>query len=60
MLSVFIIGNGRMAQHLAQALAETDVKIEGVYARDEVKGKLFAEQIMAPFYSKIEEIKSKL
>jgi len=56
MLSVFIIGNGRMAQHLAQALAETDVQIEGVYARDEVKGKLFAEQIMAPFYSKIEEV----
>jgi predicted short-subunit dehydrogenase-like oxidoreductase (DUF2520 family) len=53
MLSVFILGNGRMAKHLASAFQQTDVQIAGVYARDETKGSSFAKQFNVPFYSSI-------
>lgn len=53
MLSIFILGNGRIAQHLASAFQYSDVQIAGVYARDEVKGNTFAKQFNVPFYPSI-------
>lgn len=56
MLSIFILGNGRMATHLARAFQQTDVEIVGVYARDYAKGNTFAKQFNLPFYASITSI----
>jgi predicted short-subunit dehydrogenase-like oxidoreductase (DUF2520 family) len=56
MLSVFIIGNGKIAHHLVQAFLKTDVQIAGVYGRDIAKVNPFAAKYQIPAYSDLSKI----
>lgn len=56
MLSIFIIGNGRMATHLIQAFQETDVEIAGFYARNSNHAEYISAEYKIPFYSDLSSI----
>lgn len=49
--SVFLIGSGKVAAHLAQALQQTDYKISGIYSRHITHAADLAEKYRVPFYT---------
>lgn len=56
MLSIFIIGSGRMATHLMRAFHNTDVSISGFYARSIEKAKPISTEFKVDFYSDLSSI----
>ncbi|MDF1696368.1 MAG: DUF2520 domain-containing protein [Saprospiraceae bacterium] len=49
-MSIFIIGSGNVAWHLCAALRKSNVKIAGIYSRDQQKGEQIAQKFNTEWY----------
>lgn len=56
LISVFFIGSGRIAAHLAEAFSKTDIELKGVHSRTPSNAKAFAEKYQIPFFEDIQNI----
>lgn len=56
MISVFFIGSGRIAAHLAEAFAKTDIEVKGVHSKTPVNAKAFADKYKIQYFEEIHQI----
>ncbi len=56
LISVFFIGSGRIAAHLADAFSKTDIELKGVHSKNHSNAKAFADKFQIPYFEDIQQI----
>jgi predicted short-subunit dehydrogenase-like oxidoreductase (DUF2520 family) len=56
LISVFFIGSGRIAAHLAEAFSKTDIELKGVHSKTPTHAQIFADKFQIPFFENIQQI----
>lgn len=56
MLSVFIIGNGRLAKNLANTFSQSDIEIRGIFSRSLATAQKFGSEYSVPHFSDLSRI----
>lgn len=56
LLSIVIIGSGKLATGLAGAIAKTDCELLGIWSRNTKKGELLAKQFQVSFFRQLAEL----
>ena len=56
LISIFFIGSGRLASHLASAFKKTDIELKGVHSKDFSHAQDFGKKFQIPSFEFISEI----
>ena len=56
LISVFFIGSGRIAAHLADAFSKTDIELKGVHSKTLTHAQAFADKYQIPVFENIHQI----